>query len=85
MTLPLFVAVVAYLLLLTIVVGAAAGTARHIWVMGEHILALSERVDTLSTRVDEARHATQVVPDRIIEAHQRTLTSNGSGSPTSQD
>jgi hypothetical protein len=42
-----------------------------VWALGEHIHRLSERVDTLSERVDEARHATQVVPKQIIEAHER--------------
>jgi hypothetical protein len=69
-TLTIFVAVAAYILLMVIIVGAASGTARHLWALGEAIASLVSRVETLSARVDEARHATQVVPQRIIEAHE---------------
>jgi type IV secretory pathway TrbD component len=72
MTLTIFVAVVGYILLLVIVVGAAAGTARRLWALGEAIASLAGRVDTLSERVDEARHATHVVPERIIDAYERS-------------
>jgi outer membrane murein-binding lipoprotein Lpp len=71
-TLTIFVAVVAYVLLLAIIVGTSAGTAHHLYALGEHVRHLSMSVDKLSARVDEARHATQVVPQQIIKAHQRS-------------
>jgi hypothetical protein len=71
-TLTIFVAVVAHVLLLVVVIGASAGTARHLYALGEHIHRLSDRIDSLSARVDEARHATQVVPQSILDAYERT-------------
>jgi hypothetical protein len=72
-TLTIFVAVVAYILLLIVVIGSAAGTARHFWVLEERIDLLEERIDTLSKRVDAACHATQIVPNRIVDAYKSTL------------
>ncbi len=74
--LAIFVAVVGFILLLAIVVGSYVGLARHLAVLDEQMYHVAERLDTLVRRVDEGRHATQVVPQRIIEAYERTLKSS---------
>ena len=72
MALAWFVAVVGYLLLLVVLVGGLSGLGRHLSVLTDAVERLDESVKTLWGHVDAARHATQVIPERIINAHNRS-------------
>ncbi len=56
MTLTIFVAVVAYLLLLVIIVGTSAGTAHHLYALGEDLRLSKTEVEPNTRLVEIDQH-----------------------------